>query len=121
MAAGSIVIDLLMKTGSFETDTGRAEKRLKKFEKEVSDTATRLATGVGAIAAAIGGSIALVDQFAQSIGQYQDISEKIGDTASAVASLQLAADTSGTSIDTVASASIKLTAALSRLTTNRAP
>lgn len=115
MAAGSIVIDLLMKTGSFETDTGRAEKRLKKFEKEVSDTATRLATGVGAIAAAIGGSIALVDQFAQSIGQYQDISEKIGDTASAVASLQLAADTSGTSIDTVASASVKLTAALSKV------
>lgn len=115
MAAGSIIIDLLMRTGSFETDTGRAEKRLRQFEKNVVDAGTRIATGVAAITAAIGGSIALVDQFAQSIGVYQDISEKIGDSAQNVASLQLAADTSGTALDTVASASIKLTAALSKV------
>lgn len=114
MAAGSIVVDLLMRTGSFETDTGRAEKRLKQFEKNVVDAGTRIATGVGAIAAAIGGSIAIVDQFAQSIGQYQDIADKIGDTASAVSSLQLAADLSGTALDTVAAASVKLTAALAK-------
>lgn len=28
MAAGSIIIDLLMKTGSFETDTKRAEAQI---------------------------------------------------------------------------------------------
>jgi hypothetical protein len=114
MAAGSIIIDLLMRTGSFETDTGRAEKRLRQFEKNVVDAGSRIAAGVGAIAAAIGGSIAIVDQFAQSIGQYQDIAEKIGDAASAVASLQLAADQSGTALDTVASASVRLTAALAK-------
>jgi hypothetical protein len=114
MAAGSIVVDLLMRTGSFETDTGRAEKRLRQFEKNVVDAGSRIAAGVGAIAAAIGGSIAIVDQFAQSIGQYQDIAEKIGDAASAVASLQLAADQSGTALDTVASASVRLTAALAK-------
>ena len=114
MAAGSIVVDLLMKTGSFETDTARAEKRLKQFEKNVSDAGARLATGAAAIAGVIGGSIALVDQFAQSIGQYQDVAEKIGDSASNVASLQLALDQSETSIDTFASASVRLTASLSK-------
>jgi len=38
MAAGSIVIDLLMKTGSFETDTKRAEKRLAEMQKQVERT-----------------------------------------------------------------------------------
>lgn len=114
MASGSIVVDLLLRTGSFESDTGRAEKRLKQFEKNVVDTGTRIAAGIGAITAAIGSSIALVDQFAQSIGQYQDIADKIGDTASAVSSLQLAADQSGTALDSVAAASVKLTAALAK-------
>lgn len=42
--AGSIVVDLLMKTGSFETDAQRAsktaEKRFKEIEKQAKDTAT---------------------------------------------------------------------------------
>lgn len=115
MSAGSIIIDLLMRTGSFETDTKRAEKRLKDFEKGVKQTATSIATGVGAIAAAIGGSIAVVDQFAQSIAVYQDIADKIGDTASAVSSLQMAADLSGTALDTIGAASVRLTASLSKV------
>ncbi len=42
--AGSIVVDLLMKTGSFETDAQRAsktaEKRFKEIEKQAKETAT---------------------------------------------------------------------------------
>ena len=34
MAAGSSVGDLLMKTGTFETDTARASKALKQFKKD---------------------------------------------------------------------------------------
>jgi len=51
MAAGSIVIDLLMKTGSFETDTKRAEKRLKDFEGTIG----KVTTVVTSFAAAFGG------------------------------------------------------------------
>ncbi|MGY6273456.1 phage tail length tape measure family protein [Achromobacter denitrificans] len=44
--AGSIVVDLLMKTGSFETDAQRAsktaEKRFKEIEKQAKDTATNV-------------------------------------------------------------------------------
>lgn len=113
MAAGSIVIDLLLRSGSFETDTARAEKRIKAFEKSVVDAGTRIAVGFGAIAGAIGLAMAGIDRFAQSIGVYKDLAEKIGDTSASVAGLQLSADTSNTAIESVAAASVKLTSALS--------
>ena len=57
MAAGSIVVDLLMRTGAFETDTKRAEKALKKFEAE----AKKVGAAVGvAFTAAVAGAAALV-------------------------------------------------------------
>ena len=40
MAAGSIVIDLLMNTGSFETDTGRATGALKKLKNGLYEIRT---------------------------------------------------------------------------------
>lgn len=46
--AGSIVVDLLMKTGSFETDAQRAsktaEKRFKEIEKQAKDAATNVSS-----------------------------------------------------------------------------
>jgi len=48
--AGSIVIDLLMKTGAFETDTKRAEKRLKEMEA----TADKWGKAIAASAATVG-------------------------------------------------------------------
>jgi len=50
--AGSIVIDLLMRTGSFETDTKRAEQRLKNMEKAVGQWSKRIATTTVAAGAA---------------------------------------------------------------------
>ena len=38
MAAGSIIIDLLMNTGSFETDTQRAANAFKKIQQSAKDT-----------------------------------------------------------------------------------
>lgn len=78
----------------------------------------RLRVGFIALAAAAGaaavatyaGTIALIGQ----VGNYQDLAEKIGDTAVNVSSLKTASDVSGTSIDTIATASVKLTAALSK-------
>ena len=35
MAAGSIIIDLLLKTGSFETDTKKAQKNWDDFSKQI--------------------------------------------------------------------------------------
>ena len=46
--AGSIIIDLLMRTGSFETDTQRAtkkaEKNFKEMQKQAEDAAKKIST-----------------------------------------------------------------------------
>lgn len=51
--AGSIVIDLLMKTGSFESDSKRAEKRLKQFKKEAEEAGKAIGVAVVAAGTAI--------------------------------------------------------------------
>ena len=54
MAAGSIIIDLLMRTGSFETDTRRAAANWNRFTGAVTSTAVTLgaAAAAGGVAAA---------------------------------------------------------------------
>ena len=44
MPAGSIIIDLLMKTGSFETDSKRAEKRLREMERTAKQVGAAIGT-----------------------------------------------------------------------------
>jgi len=51
--AGSIVIDLLMRTGSFETDSKRAEKRLKQFKKKAEEAGKAIGVAVVAAGTAI--------------------------------------------------------------------
>jgi lambda family phage tail tape measure protein len=70
-----------------------------------------IAAAATAAAAALSvGTVALIRQ----VGDYQDLAEKIGDTAVNVSSLKTAADVSGTAFETIASNSVKLTAALSK-------
>lgn len=52
MAAGSIVIDLLMKTGSFVTDAKKAESAVKGIGSAVDTVATKLRSAMPAISAA---------------------------------------------------------------------
>lgn len=64
MAAGQIVIDLLMKTGSFETNTQKASNSLQKFKKNAIETGKTIATvGVAATTA----SAAIVAAWAKSM------------------------------------------------------
>ncbi|GER21453.1 phage tail tape measure C-terminal domain-containing protein [Variovorax boronicumulans] len=78
----------------------------------------RLRTGLIATAAAAAtlaaGAFVATNRIADSIAKYQDLADKTGETAENIASLQPASDLSGVSLDTVAAASIRLTAALSK-------
>jgi lambda family phage tail tape measure protein len=65
------------------------------------------AVGVGLVAAA-----AAFDNLAKKAGDFQDMAEKTGDTAENIASLAVAAGTAGVQMDTVVTASAKLTQAL---------
>jgi lambda family phage tail tape measure protein len=106
--------------GASEAQLGAASSALRMNEAyqqgvvlgnqlRVGFLALAAAAGTAAVAAAAG-TIALIDQ----VGKYQDLAEKIGDTATNISSLKTASDVSGTSLDTIATASVKLTAALSK-------
>jgi len=109
MAAGSIVIDLLMKTGAFETDTKRAEKRLKEFQKQAEKVGAAIGTAlaVGAL-----GAVVAFDQLAKAAGDFQDFADTVGDSAENIASLGIAAATAGVPLESVTGAMIKLSRAL---------
>lgn len=105
MALGSIVVDLLMRTGSFETDTKRAEKRLEEFRKK----AVALGTALGTAAAA--GATALAALTAQAINyadQINDMSQKVGVSTETLSGWAYAAGQAGTSVEALASALPKL-------------
>jgi hypothetical protein len=78
---------------------------------------SRLASPAGAVAV-LGASVAVVSSAilaqAEVLAQYKDAGDQMGDTAENVASLQHALDLSGTSVETMVAASIKLTAELSK-------
>jgi len=111
---GALVVSLSLDAADYIKGLTKAEYEAQKFAKAVESTveaarASMVALGVGAA----GVAVALNDQISK-IADYQDLAEKIGDTAEAVASLSTAANVSGVSLDTVSAASIKLTSALSK-------
>lgn len=109
MAAGSIIIDLLMRTGAFQTDTKRAEKTLRNFQKE----AERIGKVIGlSIAGGLTGAVVGFDALIRSAGDFQDFADTVGDTGENIASLAVAAATAGVGMDAVTGSMNKLTKAL---------
>lgn len=106
--------------GASKAQLEAADSALKMSEgyQRGLDVSSRMRAGFIALAAAASaaaaatyaGTIALIAQ----VGNYQDLAEKIGDTAVNVSSLKTASDVSGASLDSIAAASVKLTAALSK-------
>lgn len=70
MAAGQIVIDILAKTGSFETGTKRASDSLGKFKKEANET-SKVMSAIGAAAIKAGAMIGAALSI-NAIGNYAD-------------------------------------------------
>jgi lambda family phage tail tape measure protein len=92
MAAGSIVIDLLMKTGSFETDTKRAEKRLKEFEKSAEKVGKALG---GAFVAGTTALAVATTQYVKSAKELNNLSRLSGVAAEQFQKLSYASKTVG--------------------------
>lgn len=99
MAAGSIVVDLLMKTGSFETDTKRAQKSLKNLEKSVDDFATKVGAGVAVAGAALSTMVLTTTKAAEEIQRFSNIA---GASTSEFQKIALGANTVGISQEKLA-------------------
>lgn len=118
MAAGSIVVDLLMRTGSFETDTARAAKSLKRLQKEADDLkrafkASFAGNLLADFAQQLGASLArLPGTVLRSIDSFNDLSDATGETIEKLSALEDVAARNGTSFDTASDALIKLNKAL---------
>lgn len=109
MAAGSIVVDLLMKTGSFETDTARAAKSLKKLQKEAEDIGK--AFGIAIVGAA--GTLAyLVKSTLDANDHLQKLAQKTGIAADTLGGIGYAAQLAGGDLDSAGLAAGKLNKSL---------
>lgn len=106
MPLGSIVIDLLMRTGAFETDTKRAEKALAKFQKQTAETAKTVALFA---VAAVGAAAFAFDNIVKGAAQFKDLEETSGASAESLAALAISAATADTPMQAVADAANKLT------------
>jgi len=111
---GSLVVSLGLDAAEFTRGLSKSEYQQQQWARRFETGVEAARTGALAAFAAIGTAAAVLDRQLEGIAGFQDLAEKMGDTAEQVASLKLAADVSGTSLDTMAAASIKLTSALAK-------
>lgn len=114
MSIGRIVVDLLAKTGSFETDINRAAKLADKRAKDIDKAFKAAGAAVGA-AMVTAGTVAAV-ALKNAIDRADELSkaaQKIGVTTEALSSLAYAADMSGASLQTLQGGLARLTKAQS--------
>lgn len=109
MAIGSITVDLLAKTGSFETDLNRAaklsEQRSKEIEKSFSGMGTAIGLGVaGALTAAVAAGSHAIDQLAN----LDDLTQKTGASVERLSQIQQTATAFGQDFGEVDSAISRL-------------
>lgn len=105
MSAGSIVIDLLMRTGAFETDTARAEKSLKKLKAEAVDFGKQ----VGAAVAVAGTALALyVKTQIDAADEAGKAAQKTGVTVESYSALAYAASLADVSNEELTGSLVKL-------------
>lgn len=111
--AGSIVIDLLMRTGSFETDTKRAEKALRDFQKSAVSFSKGLGTAVAAGAVAAGAALAaLTARAIEQADKIDELSARFNVATETLSTWGYAAARSGTSLEALAGAVPKLSKAM---------
>lgn len=95
--------------------TAGAQSAATKMQTSFSSmraSAALVRTAIGAIGA--GFAVRTFAGIVEATAKYKELSEKIGDTATAISSLRMPSATSGVAMDDVASASVRLTMALSK-------
>ena len=111
--AGSIVIDLLMKTGAFETDVKRAEKRLEEMKRRAVDAGKALGTAIAGGAVIAGTAlVAMAKNGIDAADRLDELSQRLGVSTEKLSGLGYAAKLTGGDIDTIAGALPKLSKAI---------
>lgn len=111
---GRLVVQLGLDAAEYTKGLSKAEYQAQQWARNVERGVEWARNSMLAFGAAAAGVVAMVNAQADKIAVFQELADQIGDSAEAVASLKAASDLSGTSLDSIASASIKLTTALSK-------
>jgi lambda family phage tail tape measure protein len=96
MAAGSIVIDLLMKTGAFSTDAKRAEKEIKQLGENIKKFA---AVATTATLAAATGFAYMAKQSINAMDEMDEMAQSLGITVEQISRLGRVAEVEGFKLD----------------------
>jgi hypothetical protein len=96
--AGSIVVDLLLRTGSFATDTDRASKQFKKLQKEAQQAGKVIGTAIAAGATA---AVAALQLTINSMDDMSKAAQKVGASTEEFSKLTYAAGLADVSMETL--------------------
>lgn len=89
MTIGTITVDLLAKTGSFETDVNRAAKLAEKRAKDIDAAFSKLGVGIGLGLTAAGGAAVLLGKNAiDQLAELDDAAQKTGASVENLSKIQ---------------------------------
>lgn len=110
---GTLTLDLVARIGGYTAGLDKAEKEAQKRAKAIENAFDKASVGIGvalgAIPIAATAAFAAFQSAVKSVGDFQDLADITGASAEGLASFAVAAGTAGTSMDEIASASVKLT------------
>lgn len=122
MSIGTITVDLLARTGSFETDMNRSAKLAEKRAKEIDAAVSKAGAAVGAALAAAGtAALAFGKNIIDGLDALNDVADATGASIEKISALENVAMLTGTSMDTVTAAVTKFNATLKEVDGKNGP
>jgi len=113
MSIGTITVDLLARTGSFETDLNRSAKLAEKRAKEIDAAVTKAGTAIGvALGAAGAAALAMAKNIIDGLDALNDVKDATGSSIENISALEDVALRTGTTLDNVSSILVKFNSAL---------
>lgn len=120
---GTLTVDLIARIGGFTRGMDEAERKAdrtareiarkqKQLAKQLDDAAKGIGVAFGAAVAGLGVAFAALDSQLKNAAVFKDLEETTGASAEGLASMAVAAETAGVSMDAVAANSIRLTKGL---------
>lgn len=108
MSIGSITVDLLAKTGSFETDMNRSAKLAQKRAKEIDDAVAKAGERVGLALGSAGiAAVYFGKQLIDGIDALNDVSDATGASVENISALEDVAMRTGTNMENVSGILVK--------------